>query len=104
MKVLSINLTFFLISLTVSATAVVTMLVSAQGWEESLACLSALMAWKVATLLLISITDLSIPTLVSAMNCSQTAFSRRSTSFLESSKCSWKEKVELYLLDYYIIS
>ena len=83
-----------MISLTVSVTAVVRMLVSAQGWELSLACLSALIAWKVATLLLISITERSIPTEQSAMNCSQTALSRLSTSFLESRRCSWMAGVE----------
>ena len=79
-----------MISLTVSVTEVVRMLVSAHGWEDSLACLSALMVWKVLTFMLISITERSIPWLVSAMNCSHTAFRRLSTSFLESSKCSCK--------------
>ena len=37
------------------------MLVSAHGWEDSLACLSARMVWKVLTFMLISITERSIP-------------------------------------------
>ena len=86
-------------SLTVSATQLLTMLVSAQGCEASLApalpsapCL--LSAMKLATLVLKLVTGPSMAPLVSAMNCSHTVFSRRSTSFLESRRCSWTAGAE----------
>ena len=81
-------LTFCLMSLTVSDTALVRMLVSAQGWELSLAFFSPRRVLKVVTLVLKAVTGPSMAWLVSAMNCSHTSFSRLSTSFLESSRCS----------------
>ena len=82
-------------SLMDSATRLVTMLVSAQGWDTSLAALSPLMPRNVATLLLNPLTDPSMDWLVSDMNCSHTAFSLLSTSFLESRRFSWTPGVEL---------
>ena len=40
------------------------------------------------------VTGPSMAPLVSAMNCSHTVFSRRSTSFLESRRCSWTAGAE----------